>query len=275
MALNSLYKYSNEVYENMHFMVYNRQKGCDLVHSSLQVEKLGFSQREFLTLFILRQLTFNTNYPKNIHQLLIEQFPEKVHSYDYLCKVTKQLESEGLLQILPKGRANILTITSTGIHYLDQFELRFKAKLLEIKAVIDRFVKDITGSGQATPVVQQLGEEHRLFFSKLVSVKDLVRYVTLKEGQKKRTSLYMGEISLLLKEKYGWEASNGYLYELAMEMEKEGLLRGRWESERRSKRLLTITDEGVYYYQQIANSTRERLLKIQHFLTRILLLLQN
>jgi len=242
--------------------------------SPVRVEQLGFSQREFLVLFILRKLTEGTSYPKVIHKELRERFPEKVHSYDYLCKVAKQIETEGLVVITFGNRKNNLSITTLGETYLHEFEKRSKKQIQEVQAVIQRFVKEITGSGETIPVTHQLAEEHRPFFSKLVSVKDLVRYVTLKEALS-RKYVYMSEIRSLLQDTFGWEASNGYLYELAIEMEEKNLLEGRWDGDRRAKRLLSITEEGRHHYKQIADSTRERLLQIKKFLHRILYLLEG
>lgn len=242
--------------------------------SPIRMDQLGFSQREFLYLFILKQLTAGDSYPKLIHQQLRASFPEKVHSYDYLCKVAKKMAQEGLVDLSLDHRKHILTLTEKGVSFLQAHRSESAERLKEVLKVVDRFVKDLTGSGTTTPVVHQLSEEHRSFFSKLVSVKDLVRYITLKEAML-QTEIYMSEIRSLLQETFGWEASNGYLYVLASEMEETGLVTGRWESDKRSRRFLRITDEGTYHYKQIADSTRERLLQIQKFLNRILYLLEE
>lgn len=242
--------------------------------SPIKMQHIGFSQREFLYLFIMSELTAGESYPKVIHQKLRSTFPEKVHSYDYLCKVAKQMAQEGLVDLTVEHRRHILHLTKKGRDLLNEYRKQSSERLLEVKKVIDRFVKELTGSGQTTPVTNQLSEEYRSFFSKLVSVKDLVRFITLKEAMAQK-EVYMSEVRSLLQDKFGWEASSGYLYVLANEMEENGLVIGRWESPKRSRRFLHITEEGKYHSKQIAESTRERLLLIQKFLNRILLLLKE
>lgn len=85
----------------------------------------------------------------------------------------------------------------------------------------------------------------------------------------------MGEISDLLKHKFGWIASNGYLYDLSHEMEETGLLVGRWESEKRTKRYLRITDEGQHHYKQIADSAAHQVQEIQKYLSSVLTFLEK
>lgn len=237
------------------------------------VETFGMSQREFLTLFLLNELKHGPNYPRALHIKLKENYSGKIHSYDYLCKIAKELAQTEVLSFVKEGGKNVFSITEKGQELYNWYIDNFKERLLEVKMVIDRFVYDLTGSGENPPVEHELPEGHRKYFSKLVSVMDLVRYVTLKAASN-RTTIYMGEIGELLKMKYGWVASNSYLYDLSSEMERNNLLIGAWEdSEKRTKRILRLTDEGVTHYRQIADAAAERVVDVKKYLNQVLSLL--
>ncbi|HWL25678.1 helix-turn-helix transcriptional regulator [Peribacillus asahii] len=247
------------------------EKGEKLTAS---VESIGLSQREFLTLFLLHSLSKKRNYPRAIHGELKSSFTGKVHSYDYLCKIAKQLVGSGHLSLYTEKRRNYYQITDKGKELFAWYQNNFSARFTEVKLVIDRFVYDLTGSGPNPAVTHDLPEEYRSYISKIVSVKDLVRYVTLKTLFSKKP-IYMGEIADLLKHKFGWIASNGYLYDLSHEMEEMGLLVGRWESEKRTKRYLRITDEGQYHYKQIADSAAHHVQEVQKYLASVLSFLEK
>ncbi|PLS18157.1 hypothetical protein CVD28_07650 [Bacillus sp. M6-12] len=238
-------------------------------NQGVTAETVGLSQREFLTLFLLHTLSNRPNYPRAIHQDLKNQFTGKVHSYDYLCKIANQLTDSGHVILKTEKGRNYYYITDKGSELLAWYRSNFQPKMFEVKKVIDRFAHDLTGSGDYLPVSDNLPEEYRTYFSKIVSVKDLVRYITLKTADV-RKSIYMGEVGELLKMKFGWIASNGYLYDLAHEMEENGLLTGRWESEKRTKRYLRLTDEGQHHYKQIADSAAERVQEVQKYLSSVL-----
>ena len=241
---------------------------------NISVESIGLSQREFLTLYLLSSLLKKENYPRAIHFDLKNSFSGKVHSYDYLCKIARQLVQSGHLSIYKNKGRNYYQITEKGKELFKWYQDNFSIRFTEVKKVIDRFMYDLTGSGQNPPVTNDLPEEYRSYFSKIVSVKDLVRYVTFKTAFSKRP-IYMGEIADLLKHKFGWIASNGYLYDLSHEMEETGLLVGRWESEKRTKRYLRITDEGQHHYKQIADSAAHQVQEIQKYLSSVLTFLEK
>jgi DNA-binding PadR family transcriptional regulator len=236
---------------------------------SVSIESVGLSQREFLTLYLLHTLSRKSNYPRAIHEELKTSFTGKVHSYDYLCKISNNLVEIRHLELYTNKGRNFYKITEKGKELLRWYQENFTERLTEVKLVIDRFTYALTGSGNNTPVHHDLPEEYRSYFSKLVSVKDLVRYVTLKtafDGKK----FYMGEVGEILKSNFGWIASNGYLYDLSHEMEETGLLVGRWESEKRTKRYLRITEDGKYHYTQIADSAAYQVSQIQKYINSVL-----
>jgi DNA-binding PadR family transcriptional regulator len=241
--------------------------------ANITVETIGLSQREFLTLYLLHTLSYQSNYPRAIHHELQKMFSGKIHSYDYLCKISKQLVASEHLVLYTDKRRNYYQITEKGRELYKWYQDQFSSRFSEVKQVIDRFMHDLQGSGPNPQVTHELPEEYRSYFSKIISVKDLVRYVTLKAAFTKKP-IYMGEIAELLKTKFGWIASNGYLYDLAHEMEEGGLLVGRWESEKRTKRYLRITDEGQHHYKQIADSAAYQVQETQKYLGSVLTFLE-
>lgn len=241
---------------------------------AVTIESVGMSQREFLTLYLLHTLSVKANYPKAIHQDLKNQFSGKIHSYDYLCKICNHLVESRHLELYTKKGRNYYKMTEKGKELFTWYKSNFKKRMTEVKLVIDRFMFDLTGSGSNPPMQHELPEEYRSYFSKIISVKDLVRYITLNTAQA-RTKIYMGEVGEILKSNFGWIASNGYLYDLAHEMEENGLLVGKWESEKRTKRFLRITDEGRYHYKQIADSAAYQVREIQKYLDSVLSFLEE
>lgn len=241
---------------------------------SATVETVGLSQREFLTIFLLHSLRIKANYPRAIHQDLKNTFTGNVHSYDYLCKISNTLVDSNHLSLYTSKGRNYYQITEKGKELYIWYQENFLERFSEVKKVIDRFMFDLRGSGENPPVVNELPEEYRSYFSKIISVKDLVRYITLKAAFTKKP-IYMGEIGDLLKNQFGWIASNGYLYDLSHEMEENGLLVGRWESEKRTKRYLRITDEGQHHYKQIADSAAFQVQEIQKYMASVIMFLKE
>lgn len=241
---------------------------------AVSVEDTSLSQREFITLYVLHTLSKQDNYPKAIHEELQTIFNGKVHSYDYLCKISKQLVETSHLELYTIKGKNYYKITEKGKELFRWYKNNYYTRFSEVKLVINRFAHDLTGSGERPAVTHELPDEYRAYFSKIVSVKDLVRYVTLKKAMN-RKSIYMGEIGELLSLRFGWIASNGYLYNLAHEMEVGGLLVGYWEGEKRTKRYLHITDEGEFHYKQIADSAAHHVQKIEKYLVNVLSLLEE
>ncbi|MGE8081609.1 hypothetical protein [Peribacillus loiseleuriae] len=238
------------------------------------LDQFGLTNRKFLILFLLHELSHEKNYPKSLHDKFRFQFPEMMHSYEYLCKVAKLMADEKLLLLKPSDRRNYFCITDKGIELLPWHQVNFSERLYEINKVLNRCILDLTGSCPLIPVERPLPIQFRPYFSKLVSVKDLVTYVILNEVTLRR-GIYMSEIYDLLQIKFGWESSNSYLYDISAEMEKNGLLIGLWEGEKRTRKFLTITEKGIDHFRQITDTTTERLLKVQTYLDQILTLLAS
>src|SRR5690606_10724053 len=97
-------------------------------------------------------------------------------------------------------------------------------------------------------------------------------YVILSSLRKNKTDIGSNMYQSML-ERFGWQTSEGYFYEILMIMEgvdqKEKFLEqrtnwidGKWEDERRrTKRIYRLTEQGAFHYNQIANRVLEELLQ--------------
>jgi DNA-binding PadR family transcriptional regulator len=236
---------------------------------TITLSSMGLSQKEFMSLFWLSELQKRSRYPRELYLQLKADFPGKTHSYDYLSKVAKQMAAEGLLILSPANGKKYYSVTDKGIERLSWYQDNFLKRFREVKEVIDRILSYSTKKEVLEPAGNLLSEEYRIYFSKLVSVKDIIRYMALKVGQK-RSEFYMSEIENRLEYLLGWTPSNSYLYHVSSEMEVNGLLVGRWPDEKRSRRYMRITEEGIYHFKQIEESMVSRAKETQKFLRYIL-----
>lgn len=233
-------------------------------------DTVGFSVRDTLSIYWLYRTQNEAVYPKELHEQFSESFPGRQVGYDYVARVAKQLEAEDLLSGITAEGKRFYQITEAGRELLQRYAEQYSNKFYEVKRVLDRIYFHLTRNGERPEETAEiLADEFRSYFSRLVSVKDLVRLIALQLGRN-RDSFYMAETGEHLNYLFGWAPSNGYLYQIAREMEETGLLRGYWPDERRTVRYLVLTDAGNEFYDTVADSTVERLRQLRHFLSYIL-----
>lgn len=80
----------------------------------------------------------------------------------------------------------------------------------------------------------------------------------------------MAEVQGQLNSLFGWAPSNGYLYNVAREMEETNLLVGFWPDERRTVRKLYKTDNSEQFYEIVAASLTERITQVRKYLHYVL-----
>lgn len=85
-----------------------------------------------------------------------------------------------------------------------------------------------------------------------------------------RQSFHMAEVQEQLNSLFGWSPSNGYLYNIAREMEETNLLVGFWPDERRTIRKLYKTDESEQFYIIVSASLTERIIQVRRYLHYVL-----
>ena len=233
-------------------------------------QAVGFSVKDTLALYWLYATQDKEMYSVEIHQQFEDEFPGRKVGYEYVARIAKQLEADGALSSRQIHKKVLYKSTELGTNRLNRYKELYFERFHEIVLVLDRFYFELTRNGEKPPKPEHpLPEEFRSYFSKLISVKDAVRYLALKLSQT-RSSFYMAEVGQQLEDLFGWCPSNGYLYQIAWELEEEGYLVGSWPDEKRTVRNLRGTDEGVSFYRTIADSLTERITTIRRYLRYML-----
>lgn len=230
-------------------------------------KRIGFSVGDTVKLLWLHRSSETEINPKELHDIYEELFPGRNIAYDYVARIAKKLENEGYLQMSQVQHRKFYSTTTLGKEHLERYEELYYNKFIEMLKVIDRIYYYITKDGQKpAPPEYPLQQEFRIYFSKLISVKDMTRFMIFNLGSN-RTEFYAAEVNEKLNELFGWSPSNGYLYEITREMEAEGTINGRWkEPEKRTIRLIRVTDEGEIFAKQIASNLREQVTNIRKYL---------
>ena len=233
-------------------------------------QAVGFSVGDTLALFLLRSLLNRKNYSRALYEQFNLDFPGRSVSYEYVARTANTLERNGFLRSQTEGRKKFFQITDKGKERLQEYNTIYAHRFREVSIVIDRFYYFLTKNGQPPQIeVEPLHEDFRPFISKLLSVKDVVRFMTLRFSLD-RKSFYMAEVQEQLNSLYGWSPSNGYLYDIAREMEETNLLVGFWPDERRTVRKLYKTEESEQFLMIVAASLTERITQVRKYLHYII-----
>jgi DNA-binding PadR family transcriptional regulator len=233
-------------------------------------QAVGFSVGDTLSLFLLRTLLDRTNYSRELHRQFNLDFPGRSVSYEYVARTANTLENNGFLLSQTEGRKKFFQITEKGRARLQEYKTIYAHRFSEVSTVIDRFYYLLTKNGPPPQIdIEPLHEDFRPFISKLLSVKDVVRFIALRLSLN-RESFYMAEVQGQLNSLFGWSPSNGYLYNIAREMEETNLLIGFWPDERRTIRKLYKTDESEQFYMIVADSLTERITQVRRYLHYII-----
>lgn len=238
-------------------------------------QTVGFSVQDTLALFWLHSTSVKAIYPRELYDDFLTQFPGRRVGYEYVARIGARLEKEGSLTSSTAARKKYYYITELGKKRLQEYQKTYFQRFSEITAVIDRFYYQLTKNGvQPAGEVVLLHDDFRSYLAKLLSVKDVVRYMAL-HFSLTRTSFYMAEVEDQLNGLFGWAPSNGYLYQVAREMEELNLLVGYWPDERRTVRYLHSTEEGAAFYRIVSQSLTERITQIRCYLHYILAFLDK
>jgi len=233
-------------------------------------QAVGFSVGDALSLFLLRTILEQENYSKALYEHFNFVFPGRSVSYEYVARTANTLENNSFLLSRTEGRKKIFQITEKGKDRLQEYENMYALRFSEVSTVIDRFYYFLTKNGSLPQVeIKPLHEDFRSFISKLLSVKDVVRFMALRLSLN-RTSFHMAEVQEQLNSLFGWSPSNGYLYDIAREMEETNLLVGFWPDERRTVRKLYKTDESEQFFIIVSASLTERITQVRRYLHYVL-----
>ena len=105
------------------------------------------------------------------------------------------------------------------------------------------------------------GRYNRLFPSKISTTSFLTIYILFLFGQK--TTFYGKELIDAIEQKFKgrWKPSHGIVYPMLRDLEEQGLLIGLWEkdgdSDKKTKRIYTITTKGREVFKQTVAEHRE------------------
>ncbi|MFD2870456.1 hypothetical protein ACFSY7_18330 [Kurthia populi] len=217
-------------------------------------QAVGFSVKDTIALYFLYEVQKGPKYPREVYFSFLDTFPGRSVGYEYVARVAKNLEGEGAMSSHLEGRKVCYSITEIGQQRLARYRELYYHRFYEIVLVLDRFFYELTKNGDKPPRPDHLlPEEFRSYFSKLISIKDIVRYMIFRMAQT-RTTFSMAEVEKQMLDQYGWAPSNGYLYNVSWELEEEDYIIGRWPDERRTKRELRGTDRGNEFFEVIAES---------------------
>lgn len=233
-------------------------------------QAVGFSVGDTLSLFLLSTLLDQSNYSRALYEQFNAEFPGRSVSYEYVARMANTLENDGFLFSHTQGRKKYFQITEKGKARLQEYNTIYAQRFSEVSAVIDRFYYFLTKNGLPPQEdIEPLHEDFRSFLSKLLSVKDVVRFMALRLSLN-RHSFYMAEVQTQLNSLFGWSPSNGYLYNIAREMEETNLLVGFWPDERRTVRKLYKTADSEQFYMVVTASLTERIIQVRKYLHYIL-----
>lgn len=235
------------------------------------MKQVGFSVGDTIKLYWLFKAQHGAINPKQLYDEYTQQFPGRKMAYDYMARIAKKLTTDGLLTVsLDKNKKMYMT-TAEGKDVHRKYENLYYEQFSEIQKVLERLYFHLTKNGEQPSLPdKQLPNEFRAYFAKLMSVKDIVRYMVFSLGQT-RTEFYVAEVNEQLQLLFGWSPSNAYLYEIAREMEAEGTIKGRWkEPDKRTIRVITVTDEGVIFSKQVTQSLTESVKETLHHINYIL-----
>lgn len=214
--------------------------------------------------------------PKALYDLYTSEFEHGKGSYDYIARIAKELETKGYLSVQMDKHMKFYRTTVEGRAALNEMNIQYEFLFKELIVVLDRINNDFTSQPMNLVAPEnELPSELRTYFSKLISVKDLVRYMVFKIGVN-RTEFYAAEVNEQLKLRFGWHVSNGYLYDIVREMETEGTIRGRWQDpEKRTVRLIKVTDDGMIFSKRVTADLFTQIKQVRQYLISILKFLKT
>jgi DNA-binding PadR family transcriptional regulator len=191
-----------------------------------------------------------------------------------------------------KAGKNLFAITPKGRESFDLFLKEKYLRFVHVKDVLGHMLKDMTNRGSGYKIL--LEDEERRFLTKLINVRDLIRYLTLRELQRKNT-IHGWEMYKLILDKYGWQMSDGYFYDILRKMENPKkdddkitkrsrslgkleelpLIYSMWEEPERKVRKYSINEFGKEYFAQTEQSVVEQLEVIIKYLRSIISLFSD
>lgn len=235
----------------------------------LTFEKLGLTYKDFFYLFVFNQLdTKGELHPSLMYQNLLDLSPGKAYSRAHFYNTVKEMDEHfGWVKSRRDGRKLFYQLTDLGKSKYETYTSDYFQLLHTMKAASQSVIKAIRNPDSPNePVVLNLEEQR--FFSKLVNVRDIVRYFVLQDISKKKA--YGSELYKKMKNILGWHSSEGYLYELIHEMEEFTWISGNWDDPiRRKRKLYRLTNEGDLILPKVREQALQTVSSVHDFLAEI------
>ncbi|QNR65250.1 hypothetical protein IAQ67_15155 [Paenibacillus peoriae] len=238
--------------------------------------KIGLSAKDVIYLIVFRELQ---NGPKYIRELFDSVITESVNlkSKSYIYQAVQDMDSKGWISCIEtRGMKRIMAITESGTKKHEDFTNTYLNLLRHLKGAADYFAYIITGSGRKE---QPIWDEGVLkHFNRLISVRHLARFLFLSIlNDPEHNSGTVVNIYELMAKRYSWQCGEGYMYDLAHEMEdhSNGWVEGRWNSIRRHHYIYRLTDLGVLMISKEGESALNYIRNLQHYTRSLLRLFPN
>ncbi|MGJ9384419.1 helix-turn-helix transcriptional regulator [Salipaludibacillus sp. CF4.18] len=233
------------------------------------------TQKDLFSLVIFQHLSAQEDYPANMVSSLEKKITHRPINRRHFYTTVTQLEKQSLIRLSHvEGKRIYYALTENGhqayTHYTDSLQPSMSA----LKQTNDRLLRVMLNKSLHPYPAVPLKITYRSFFSRIFSVKDIIRYYTLKSLLKTKR-VYIAEMKDLIENDLGWGATEGYFYDIAHEMESNYLITGQWLDDRRTKKYYQITDDGAYHFKEIEQSLMESSKQNNHYLTECLHLLTN
>ncbi|MFF0828824.1 helix-turn-helix transcriptional regulator [Brevibacillus sp. NPDC003359] len=237
-------------------------------------EKVGMTYKDFFHLFIFRELSTEAQHAALLYKKVLEVFPTRTHSRAHFYQTISEMSDKyQWIKAEKSGRKLILQLTNLGKEkQKDYFNSHFE-RLHTTYNMADHFIEVMEGNIKS--INDSFPTQDQRFFSKLVRVRDLVRYFILNSMVTSRRHVYGSEVLQMLINKFGWQCSEGYFYELIHEMEGFMWIEGKWDDPTfRRKKLYHLLPLGEESYEGVKEKAFENVKMIKTFVKDILVVFE-
>lgn len=230
---------------------------------------LGISAKDIIYLIIFRELLIEPQAMKSLSETVVRE-SGNLNSTLYIYQVIREMASYNwVVQAERIGNHKIMAITDQGIKKQEELSKTYYVLLRELKNASNYFLSELNGHPlKDRPPMSDAVRKH---FNRLVNVRHLTRYffLTILEKEKACTCV---EVYELMQIRYGWQCGEGYIYELAHEMEQpeRGWIEGRWTSKRKHSYIYRLTQEGYNWIPHECKDALEPIRNLETYTVQLL-----
>jgi DNA-binding PadR family transcriptional regulator len=250
-------------------------EGSGMEVSLTSLQEFGLSQKDLFYIFIFHAMESAPQHGSALYERLKQTFSMKSPSRTHFYVALREMhQKHGWLTLVSEeGRKRVYQLTHLGSEKKQWYQTHYLQKFQSIFYLNQLFLYEFARQGQKAPL-RSLTKTEQQYFSKCINVKNLVRLFILRDLYKKK-EVIGADVRGKMRDRFGWQASETYFYDIIHHMEEEGWIRGYWPSQRRYKRLLQLQPKGEEWYPHIEQETVKELRAIHHFLKAILMLFSS